>query len=244
MKIRLLAVFVAVLLPTAASAGIRCDFTTVLTSPSYSYGGVLTIEGDRSRVDLTSGNHPLFNPNTSVITRDGGLDIIVLDHEHKTWHQRTSTVMGGHLSTTRGLGAIATPSKATIRTERTGDEHKLLASYSLAMTVEGENLPAKVELEVVSKFDLNLRQRAFPWGLQYAAKTGFEDIDRVIARRLPDRLPSSQVVTASRQIEGGPVVTETISVTIANATDTPVDDNLFFPPAGYKYQVPVFEFGQ
>jgi len=243
MNIRRLAVFVAVLLPFSLSAGVRCDFTTVLTSPSYSYGGKLTIDRDRSRVDIHDGNHPLFNPTTSVITRDAGAEIIIHDHSRKTWSQRPGKALGGHLSTTRGINMATTATDAEVRTDRDGDKHRLYANYTLLMEVEGERFPATVELEVVSELGSAPRQAAFPWGLQFAAKTGFEEVDRLIERRMPMRLPSRQVVTASRQIEGGPKVTEVITITLANVSETDVDENFFFPPKGYKYEVPIFEFG-
>jgi hypothetical protein len=243
MILRRLAAFVAVLLPFSAEAGVRCDFTTVLTSPSYSYGGKLTIDRDRSRVDINDGNHPLFNPNTSVITREGGGEIIILDHERRTWSQRPGKSLGGHLSTTRGVNMATTASGAEVRTDRNGAEHHLFANYTIMMEVEGERFPATVEMEVVSELGSAPRQAAFPWGLQFAAKTGFDEVDRLIERRLPLRLPMRQVVTASRQIEGGPKITETITITVDHVSEIHVDNDIFFPPKGYKYEMPVFEFG-
>lgn len=243
MNIRRLACFVAVLLPfLPAAAGVTCDLTTVLTSPSYSYGGKLTIERDRSRVDITDGNHPLFNANTSVITRDAGAEILILDHQRKTWSQRPGAGLGGHLSTTRGVNMATTASDPEVRTDQSADEHRLYARYTLMTELEGERFPSTVQLEVVSEL-ASLRQKAFPWGLQFAAKSGFEEVDRLIARRMPSRLPLRQVVTATRQIEGGPKVTETITTSLTNVMETDVDDGIFFPPAGYRYEVPVFEFG-
>jgi hypothetical protein len=242
MNIRRLAAFVAVLLPFSAAAGVRCDFTTVLTSPSYSYGGKLTIDRDRSRVDIEDGNHPLFNPHTSVITREAGGEIIILDHERKTWSQRPGKLLGGHLSTTRGINMNTTASDAEVHTDRDGAEHHLFAKYTLMMEVEGERFPGTVEMEVVSELD-GPRQTAFPWGLQFAAKTGFDEIDRLIERRMPMRLPRRQVVTASRQIEGGPKIEEKITITVDHVEETNVDSDIFFPPKGYRYEVPVFEFG-
>ena len=242
MNIRRLAVFVAVLLPLSVSAGVRCDFRTVLSSPAYSYGGKLTIERDRSRIDITEGNHPLFNANTSVITREAGGEIIVLDHARKTWSQRPGKPLGGHLSTTRGLSGAATASNPMVQTDRSANEHRLHATYSIMMEVEGERFPANVEVDVISELG-GSRQLAFPWGLQFAAKTGFEEVDRLMERRLPMRLPLRQTVTASRQIEGGPKVTETITTTLTNVSEGSVDDGIFFPPAGYRYEMPVFEFG-
>ncbi len=243
MNLRRLALFVAVLFPLSAAAGLRCDFTTELTSPEYSYSGKLTIDRDRSRIDIHDGNHPMFNPKTSVITRDAGAEIIILDHERKSWSQRPGKALGGHLSTTRGINMATTASNARVRTDRDGAEHRLHANYTLTMEVEGERFPATVELEVVTELGSLTRQEAFPWGLQFAAKTGFAEVDRLIERRMPMRLPVKQVVTASRQIEGGPKTTEVITITLANVSDADVENDIFFPPKGYKYEVPVFEFG-
>jgi hypothetical protein len=243
MNIRRLALFVAVLFPLSAAAGLRCDFTTELTSPAYSYGGKLTIDRDRSRIDIHDGNHPMFNPKTSVITREAGAEIIILDHERKSWSQRPGKALGGHLSTTRGINMATTASNARVRTDRDGSEHRLFANYTLTMEVEGERFPATVEVEVVTELGGLTRQEAFPWGLQFAAKTGFEEVDRLIERRMPMRLPVKQVVTASRQIEGGPKTTEVITITLANVSEATVDSDIFFPPKGYKYEVPIFEFG-
>lgn len=242
MNIRRLAIFVAVLFPFYAAAGIRCDIRTEISSPEYSYSGTMLIERDRSRVDIREGNHPLFNANTSVITRGGGAEIIILDHERKTWSQRPAEGLGGHLSTTRGLNMATTASDAEVRTDRDAEEHRLVAKYSLLMEIEGERIPATVEMEVVSELG-SLRQNAFRWGLQFGAKSGFKEVDRQIEKKMPARLPLRQVVTASRQLDGGPKVTETITVSLANVMETDVEDTIFFPPAGYRYELPVFEFG-
>ncbi|HYO79554.1 MAG TPA: hypothetical protein VE010_24020, partial [Thermoanaerobaculia bacterium] len=71
-KIRRLAFLIALTFPIIVAAGIRCDFTTSVTSPEYSYSGVLAIEGEHSRIDVVEGSHPLFKKNTSIITRSAG----------------------------------------------------------------------------------------------------------------------------------------------------------------------------
>ena len=243
MRLSRLAIFVAVLFPLASAAAIRCEFNTELSSPPYTYRGTLIIDGNRSRADIVEGNHPLLNARTSVITREGGDELIHLDHERKTWSQRPGKLLGGHLSTTRGLTLATKASDEQVRTDRDGALHKLFASYSLTMNVEGETIPATVEIEVVSELGPFIRQTAFPWGLQFGAKTGFEKVDRLIERRMPMRLPVRQVVTASRQLDGGPKVSESIIVTLSNVTEVDIDKNIFFPPQGYRYENPVFDFG-
>jgi hypothetical protein len=242
MRLRWLALAVAVLFPAALSAAVRCDFNTILTSPNYSYRGTLVIDGERSRLDIAEGSHPLFNPNTTIITRAGGKEIVMIDHARKTWFLRSSDSMGGHLSTSRGMGK-STGFEPKVRVDRGPDEHRLQLEYDLTMEIEGEQLKGRVALEIVTEFGDRYRQRALAWGLHYAAKTGFAEIDRAIARRMPTRMPSKQTVTASRQIEGGPVVSETITTSLANFTDVTIPDTHFYPPAGYRYEMPVFEFG-
>ncbi|MDQ3282781.1 MAG: hypothetical protein M3Q69_15365 [Acidobacteriota bacterium] len=240
------ALFVAVLFPWIARAGVRCDFRTVISSPSYSYAGTLMLDGDQSRVDFTAGEHPIFNPHTSVITRKGGAEIVIIDHVRRTWFRRTSKGLGGHLSTSRGITPATTATDAVVKSERNGDQHHVHVSYAITTEVEGEKLPATIELDVLSDLasPIHDRQRAFPWGLQFGAKTGFDAIDKVIAKHMPSLLPVRQVVTASRQLQGGPVVSETITTTLSNVTDAPIPANVFYPPPGYRFEAPVFQFGE
>ncbi|HYO76969.1 MAG TPA: hypothetical protein VE010_10940 [Thermoanaerobaculia bacterium] len=242
MKIRWLALIVAMTLPIVAAAGIRCDFTTSFTSPEYSYSGVLAIEGEHSRIDVVEGSHPLFKKNTSIITRSAGSEIIILDHDRRTWHARKSARLGGHLSTSRGLG-VTTAARPQLRTTRNGNEHRLHVAYALTMEIEGEKMNANVELEVISELAGGKLQRALPWGLQFGAKSGFGPVDHAISRALPRDLPLRQTVSASRQIEGGPVTKETMTTLLTNVVDAATPQEVFFPPKDYFFEVPKFEFG-
>jgi hypothetical protein len=241
-NIRALALFVAVTLPFSAFAGIRAEFNTTLTSPAYSYSGTLAIEGDTSRIDVLKGSHPLFRENTSIITRDNGQEIIILDHERRTWHARRASGLGGHLSTSRGLGTT-TASLSDVRTSHRGNEYRLDAKYNLVMDVEGEKLNGTVQLEVITETGPSLYQRALPWGLQFAAKSGFDAVDRAIAKAIPRDMPVRQVVTATRQIEGGEPLSETMTTVLTNVANAPTPKEVFFPPKDYVYEVPKFEFG-
>lgn len=224
-----------------AHAGVRFDFTTEVTG--YKYSGRMSIEDTRSRVDITEGAHPVFNPSHSIITRAGGKDILVLDHKNRTYFMRYSELIGGHLSTTRGIGRTTASKPRVSRTRVTGDRYVLNVAYRLSMDVEGEKLDGSVEME--AQFDLSpeIVQRALPWGLQFATKTGFPGIDRAIERWVPTRLPLRQVVSVSRRIADGPVVTETITTIASNVVSERIGDDEFHAPPGYRYQEPVFLFG-
>jgi hypothetical protein len=243
------AVVVATLAPCGAAAGVRFDFATEVTG--YAYSGRMSIDGTRARVDITQGSHPLFNPNVSIISRSGGKEIVVLDHAQKTYFVRNMANMGGHLPATRGIGQ-STALKPHIRKSRIAgtpidgvatERHVLHADYELSMVIEGETLKGSVQLEATFDVAPQIRQHALPWGLQFAAKTGFDNIDHGLAGRIPARLPLRQFVSVSRRIADGPLVTETITTTASNVRTEEMTDEDFLAPRGYRYKEPVFEFG-
>lgn len=234
---------------SAHAAGVRFDF--VAEAPRYTYRGRMWIDGTQSRLEITEGNHPLFNPNIMILSRKAGLHITVVDHTTRTFFQRDVAASSGPLATARGMGTNTASrwhiTKTRERLDDGGDateRHTVRAEYRLDMDVEGEKIDATVKMHAEFDIDPRVRQRAHPWGLQFAAKTGFAKIDDALAARIPDRLPLRQVVTFSRQITGGPVVTETLTITISNVVDETLRDAEFYPPAGYPYREPVFSFGE
>lgn len=225
-----------------AHAGVSCDFTTVVKGSDYQYAGKLYLDGANSRVDITSGTHPLFNPQHSIITREGGREIVVLDHQRRTYFVRDTKAMGGPIAAARGIGKT-NASRPHARVTRDGNRVTVDVSYRLNMEVEGERMQATVDL--LAELDAGaIEQRALPWGLQFAAKTGFADVDEVIAKRLPSRLPMRQVISVSRRIGDGPMVTESITTTLTNVAESPLAADLFLAPYGYRYEEPVFSFSR
>ena len=63
-------------LPSAA--GTRFDFA--VEAPGYTYKGKMALDGERLRLDISEGNHPLFNSNISIISREAGTEVLVIDH--------------------------------------------------------------------------------------------------------------------------------------------------------------------
>lgn len=234
-------VLLAALVPLAAHAGVRFEFTAAMTG-SYSYGGRMAVEGLSSRTDITSGEHPLFNPSFSIITRDAGRQIVVLDHSRRTWFSRNGDLIAGHLGTTRGLGST-TAGKPRVRSRRDGGHEIVTAEYTLHMNVAGEKFDATVTLEARFETAPAIEQRALPWGLQYAAKTGYDAVDRAVANHVPRRLPLRQVVTASRRIGDGPLIAETITTTVSNVVSATIPDSELVVPDGYRHEEPSFVFG-
>ncbi|HET7707312.1 MAG TPA: hypothetical protein VFM36_14590 [Thermoanaerobaculia bacterium] len=229
-----------------AVAGTRFDF--VAEAPGYTYKGQMSMDGKRLRLDMTEGNHPLFNEKVSIISREAGTEVLVLDHATRTYFQRQVAHIGGPLSTARGIGSTRASQSKFSKTREPIDErgaterHTIRAQYHLDMTVQGEKLQAEVVIEAIFDIDPDIVQIAHPWGLQYAAKTGFERIDDAMARQIPNRLPLRQVVTVTRQIEGGAAITEQLTITVSNVREEEIPNGEFYAPDGYPYREPVFTF--
>ena len=242
------AVLVSLALAPGAQAGVRFDI--VVEAPGYTYKGKAALEEKRLRIDISEGNHPLFNGSISIISREGGAEVLVIDHGSRTYFQRQVGHIGGPLPASRGIGNTrATYSDVDKRRERLDDggpateRHIVEADYRLDMEVMGEKLDATVTMHAQFDIDPDIDQYAHPWGLQFAAKTGFTRLDNAIARAVPNRLPLRQVVTFTRQIAGGPVITETMTVLLSNVTKEDIPNGEFYAPDGYPYQEPVFSFG-
>ena len=100
----------------SAVAGTRFDF--VAEAPGYTYKGTMALDDNRLRLDITEGNHPLFNEKISIISREAGTEVLVIDHGSKTYFQRQVGHIAGPLSTSRGLGPTrASRSKFSISRE-------------------------------------------------------------------------------------------------------------------------------
>src|SRR5260370_17713895 len=85
-----------------AAAGWTIEFTCHNeSSASYSFRVRAALEGENVRYDVVEGNHPLFNPKLTVISRQGGQTLIVLDHRLRTYFLRDARTMAGPLPTWR-----------------------------------------------------------------------------------------------------------------------------------------------
>lgn len=234
----------------SASAGTRFSF--IADAPGYSYRGVMIIDGENHRLDVTEGNHPQYDGTMSIITRKSGAEALILDHRTRTWFQRELAGIAGPLATARGIGETRLVQSRVWKTRERIDDggaaterHTVHAEYTIDFEIYGEHVPAKIRMR--GEFDIGPRvgQIAHPWGLQFGAKTGIAKLDEALARRIPNRLPLRQVVTASRQIAGGETYTETFSLIVTDLVDdAAIGPEEFAAPAGYEYREPVFNYGQ
>jgi hypothetical protein len=239
---------------SGAAMATSFDFaTTIDGAHPYSYEGHMTVSNTFCRVDVTRGVHPLFNPGFTIISQRNGQVILVLDHKQKTYFVRETNGMSGPLATVRGF-ARSTAANASVRIHSEGGEigaagarrttrYSLHITYDMKIAVEDEQFSATVDVSgSLWTLDGPL-QTALPWGIQFGAKTGFPDIDRAIARKMPNDVPVRQLITVSRRIGDGPPVTETMTTTTSNLSEEAPPPNIFGAPPDYKLREPNFSFG-
>jgi hypothetical protein len=240
-------------LARSADAGWTFDFTVHNeSSANYSYRGRAFVEGDSVRYDVVEGNHVLFNPNVSVISRQGGKTLIVLDHRMKTYFLRDARTMAGPVSTWRAPGQEDTSGvslKVTKDDTAKGDiaghpavKYDLKASYTIAMKVADEKLKAHVEGDAVV-WVIEMKDESMPFGLAFALKSGVADVDAQIAKRIGEKgFPVRGRLAVTRTIGTGDAITESIAFDVDHIEEAKHPDSLFTAPASYSWREPTFGY--
>jgi hypothetical protein len=238
-----------------ASAGWTIDFTIQNhSSASYSYRGRALVEGDSVRYDVLQGTHVLFNPQYSVISRQGGKTLIILDHRMKTYFMRDARQMMGPISTWRAPGQQDTSSVSThVSKDETakGDvgghpasKYDLKASYTIAMKVEGEKMKARVKSDA-DVWVMDDRSDSMPFGLSFALKSGIPEIDAELEKRLGKKgLPLRGKLTVTRTIGDGDAITESMTFDADRIEEAKHPESLFTAPPNYSWKEPTFGYEQ
>jgi len=223
------------------------------TSAPYSFRARVSLDGPNARYDVIEGLHPVFNPKITVISRDEGETLIIIDHKQKTYFIRKSRSMSGPISTWRAPG-VTGDSKVSLDVEadpgapvttiagRMVRRHRAHAEYELRMLLEGEKMTAQVTSEATF-WTIEARNDAMPFGLEFGFKSGIEALDRKVERRLPRiGIPLKQSVSVTRTIAGGAPITERFEATATKVSEEKLDFSIFQPPMGYQFREPTFGF--
>lgn len=237
-------------LPTFAGTVMELDCHSESSAP-YSFVARVSIDGPNARFDTIEGLHPVFNAKISIISRDEGETLIIIDHKQKTYFIRKSKAMSGPLSTWKAPGT-QDDSKVSFDVDRTEEletiaghqarKYRAHAEYDLHMKIENEKLSAHVNAEGTF-WTIDARNDALPFGLEFAFKSGFESLDKKVDRRLPRiGIPVKQTVTVTRTISGGSPITERFEATATKVSEEKLDFSTFQPPMGYQFKEPTFGF--
>src|SRR5207253_904488 len=197
-------------------------------------------EGDSVRYDVVEGKHVLFNPSMTVISRQGGKTLIVLDHRMKTYFLRDARNMAGPVSTWRAPGQQDTSSISTRVTKdetakgeiagRAAARYDVKASYNIAMKVEGEKFRAHVDGDG-EVWVLEGKNDSMPFGLTFALKSGVPEIDAQLEKRLGAKgFPIRGKLSVTRKIGDGDAITESIAFDVDKIEEKKQPESLFTAP--------------
>lgn len=246
----------AVLLTLPAAAGWTIDFTVHnKSSASYSYRGRAYVEGDSVRYDVVEGQHAVFNPLMTIISRQGGKTLIVLDHRMKTYFMRDARRMVGPVSTWRAPGqedAFGVSARVTKDETAKGEvgglpaaRYDLKTSYNLAMKLEGEKFRAHVDGDGEIWVIETAKNEAMPFGLTFALKSGIPEVDSVLEKRIGAKgLPIQGKLSVTRKIGDGDAITESIAFDVVKIEEAKQPESLFTAPASYAWREPTFGYAQ
>lgn len=245
-----LALAVALALPLSAATKFTFECRNQ-GSVTYTFRGHAVVEGPSARYDVTEGAHPLFNPQMTIVSKDRGAILMVIDHRQKTYFMRTTDLMSGQLSLWKGPGRakeskhevlLARDDSPVTIAGRSTRKYTVRTGYNLTMEVEGERLKGRVDAEG-SFWMMDGALEAIPYGLHFALKTGFPPIDAEVAKALAGKgIPLREAIHVTRSIADGPAISETFTLEVSEVKEEPVDAAVFAPPAGYVYREPSFGF--
>jgi hypothetical protein len=222
---RVLSILLAAALAASAQAATKYRVTTTREGhqPSTSVAYV-TVSGENVRIDFehAPGTAKMYD---RVVSRDGGATFIGINDDLHTWFPqgRLPLVAYSHYAS-YGMKPAAkkiqfSDGKLTYVTAGMGVRAR--------HTIEYEIVPANgVAREL--------------WPGRGVFRTGLEAVDAEIDRSVMlQEFPQRIIVRVTRQLDGGPALTETVTMNVDEIAATDPAPAFFEHPAGYREQPPV-----
>lgn len=217
-------------------------------NPPIQFAGQGFVDDKASRYDFVQGNHVLFRKDMSILTRDNKI-LTIVDHSKGIYYRRSTEGMGGIITTYQGPYQVGAD-EFEINLETLDREswlgiyrpvkHRLTFSYRIKMNLDGDEFFGRVEADAELWLDPKYRIPAIPWGHQFGLKTGIEEFDSKIAKKVQGLgFPFRQMISVTRTIEGGERITETLRTDVTRFGDTPFARSGFNAPGGYLQSEPV-----
>jgi len=233
----------------SVDAALNFDFNGERSgNPSTRFAGQGFIDGTASRYDFIEGNHVTFRKNMSILSQDNKV-LTIVDHSKGIYYRRSTKGMAGIITTYSGPYQIGADQfeihletldrESWLGIYRPARQH-LTFSYRIKMSLEGEEFYGRVEADAELWMDPKYRTPAVPWGHQFGLKTGIEEFDTQIAKKLHGLgFPFRQMITVTRTIEGGERVTETLRTDVTRFGDSAFPRSGFDAPGGYVQSEPI-----
>jgi len=215
-------------------------------------GGRVWIDGDKKRVELDP--NPGYPREYDVsITVNGKTTYVNL--QNKTYYFDDDKRSGRAATSHRNFHLpipvherIKGKPKITYRNEgpdapiggHATTRHVLQVRYRLQTSISGTSL--------IGDVDATLTVLAVPtlprFGDDPPVHTGLSEVDDPVMKHFAsiEGLIIAHVITVNRKLEGGPVITESSSITVEELKTIDVDAKVFEVPAGFAHQAPAYGF--
>jgi hypothetical protein len=223
----------------------------------------VVMSGDHARMTFPGSTEPVRHEAAVELWLSGGSQRIVLDLRQQTYFDQAryaARVSKGQAQPELRLlgeptGFAGSVSTANVRVELRTDpapvevsgfactRATLNVSYDLRAVVGTQRVPATVKAVAEFYVTDTLPVKRLPFGHgAIALSTALEEPDRAISARLAtlEGIALKKVVAVTRQVDGGPAVTEAVTETLQRFRDPVIPDGAFDVPAGYRYQEPLF----
>jgi len=226
---------------SAGTAGVTYDFvtTTATSRGSERAVGQVWFDGDAYRAEIEHGGK-----RTVVISRDADRTAVILDEKAGTWSNR-SRVDGDVRSAALFRWPVAgahTVGKPRVTYSR-DDGIVIAGQKSVRHTIH-----ATFDVEGAGDVKGSFHVTATAWTttelpelpIQRPLRTGYPAVDSELARLQQniDGMVLQHQLEVSRELQGGPVVTEKTTTVIERLRQTEIAPSLFEVPSAYVYVGP------
>jgi hypothetical protein len=241
-------ILLAVAIAGLASAGTAAVTYDVVTTTATSRGseravGQIWFDGDAYRAEIERGGK-----RTVVISRDADRSAVILDDRARTWSYR-SRVDGDVRSSALFRWPVAgahTVGKPRIRYSRIdgiviAGQKSVRHTIDATFEVEGasDGIVVRGSFHVTATAWTTTELPELP--IQRPLRTGYPAVDSELAKAQQSihGMVLQHHLEVSRELQGGPVVTEKTTTVIEHLRQTDIEPSIFEVPSAYAYIGPV-----
>jgi hypothetical protein len=238
---------VALLIASSASAGLTYKFESSTTGiRSLTMTGTVNTEGQKSRMDVASGDQMIFKDNDVVLSTDGGKTMTVFDPTSKTYFDlQLDQLLGTSTGMLNSLGdmvkiAFANP-QVNVRDEGDGGtiegfptrKYVLEASYDINIDAMGQKMTTHATMNTENWMTDQLSSELSSFMQARGLRTGIEAVDKMIeAQATMHGFPLKQITTM-HITQGDNVMTMTTSSAVTGIQRHAIEASQFAAPTGY-----------
>lgn len=249
MKRTMIAVL-ALLVALPLSAGVTYQFKSATDiKGNKDMQGAAFVDGTNMRIEFEKGDGAIFKDASTVISRDGGKTLLVLDPKEKSYYEINLPDLFNTVGNAmKAMGGMFTLSLANQKVEVTdaGDggpmegyptrKYVVESSYDMTLKVMGMGSTSNIQSVTETWATDRLAAELMTFVQLKSLRTGVEDFDKLIEAQTKavKGFPLKQVTKTITTANGKKPQTNTTTVTITGVKNLDVAKAKFEVPKDYK----------